>query len=48
MTHVKNLKPTHALKDNISLTEMHNHALPDVYHLRILDSNVYLFLHKEK
>lgn len=27
---------------------MQNQAVPDLYHLRILDSNVYVFLHKEK
>lgn len=30
MTHVKNLRPTRAFKDNSSPIEMQNQALPDV------------------
>lgn len=48
MTYVKNLQPTCAVEGNISPTEMQNQALPDVQHLYILSSNIYVFLHKEK
>lgn len=48
MTHVKNLRPTRALKDSISPIEMQDQALPDLQHLRILGSNVYVFLHEEE
>ena len=47
MTYIKNLRPTRALKDSISPIEMQNQAFPDLQHLRILGSNVYVFLHKE-
>lgn len=48
MTHVKNLRPTRALKDSMSPIEMQDQALPTLQHLRILGSNVYVFLHEEE
>lgn len=48
MTHIKNLRPTQALENSISPIEMQNQALPDLHHLRILGSNVYVFLHEEE
>lgn len=48
ITHIKNLRPTRALEGSISPIEMQNQALPDLHHLRILGSNVYVFLHKEE
>ncbi len=48
MTHIKNLRPTRVLKEFISPIKMQNQAIPDLNHLRIFGSNVYVFLHKEK
>ena len=48
MTYIKNLQPTRALKGLISLIEMANQALPELHHLFILGSNIYVFLHKGK
>ena len=48
MTYIKNLRPTRALNDFISPIEMQNQAIPDFHHLRILSSNIYVFLHKEE
>lgn len=48
MAYIKNLRPTRALEGYISPIEMQNQALPDLHHLRILGSNVYVFLHKEE
>ncbi len=47
MTHIKNLRPTRALEGFISPIEIQNQAIPNLHHLRILGSNVYVFLHKE-
>lgn len=48
MTYIKNLRPTRALEGFISPIEMQTQAIPDLHHLRILDSNVHVFLHEEK
>ncbi len=48
MTYIKNLRHTRALKGSISLIEMQNQAFPDLHNLRILGSNVYVFLNDEK
>ncbi len=48
MIHIKNLRPTRALKGSISPIKMQNQALPDLHPLRILGSNVYVFLHKKE
>lgn len=48
ITHIKNQQPTCAFKDNSNPIEIRYQALPDVQHLCILGSNVYIFLHKEK
>ncbi len=48
MTHIKNLRPTQGLEGFISPIEMQNQAIPDLHHLRIFGSNVYVFLHEEE
>lgn len=48
MTHIKNLRPIKVLKGFISLIEMQNQAIPDLYLLCIIGSNIYVFLYKEK
>ncbi len=48
MIPIKNLLPTRAMKGFISPIEMQNQAIPDLHHLRILGSNVYVFLHEKK
>lgn len=48
MTHVRNLRPTRALKDSMSPIKMQDQTLPNLQHLRILGSNVYVFLHEEE
>ena len=53
MTHIKNLRPTRALEGPISPAEMQdkdlpNKDLPNLHHLRILGSTVYVFLHEEE
>lgn len=48
ITHVKNLWPTQALKDLMSLIEIQDQAPPTLQYLWILGLNVYIFLHKEK
>lgn len=48
MTHVKNLRPTQALKNSISSIKKQNNILPSLQHLYVLGSTVYTFLHKEK
>ena len=48
ITYIKNLQPTRALKGSINLIEIQNQAFPDLHHLRILGSNVYIFLYEEE
>ncbi len=48
ITHIKNLRPIQALEGFISPIELQNQAIPDLYHLCILGSNRYVFLHKEE
>lgn len=50
MTHIKNLRPTKALERSISPAEMQNNSkvFPKLYHLCVLGSTVYVFLHEEK
>ena len=47
MTYIKNSRPTQALK-NISPYEAQFHEQPDLTHLQILGSTVYILLHKEE
>lgn len=47
MTYVKNNWPTKALQ-NLSPYEAHTHEPPDLSHLRVLGSTVYVFLHEEE
>lgn len=48
MTHIKNIRPTRSLKGSISPYEMQNKKLPNLHHLRVLGSTVYVFLHEEE
>ncbi len=48
MTHIQNLRLTRVLEDFISPIEMQNQAIPDLHHLRILGSKVYVFVHEGK
>lgn len=48
MTHVKNLRPTRALEGKISPIEKQDDILPNLQHLRVLGSTVYVFLHEEE
>lgn len=48
MTYVKNNRPTRALQNNLSPYEAYTHELPNLSHLRILGSTVYVFLHEEE
>ncbi len=47
MTYVKNNRPTRALQD-LSPYESYTHEPPDLAHLHILGSTVYVFLHEEE
>lgn len=47
MTHIKNLQPTSSLK-GLSPHEELLHDLPDLSHLRILGSTVYVLIHEEE
>lgn len=47
MTYIKNNRPTKALQ-NLSLYESYTHELPDLSHLRVLGSTVYVFFHEEE
>lgn len=47
MTYIKNNRPTKALQ-NLSPYESYTHELPDLFHLRVLGSTVYVFLHEEE
>ena len=47
MTHVKNCRPTRALQ-NLSPHKTHFQERPNLSHLQILDSTVYVLLHKEE
>lgn len=47
MTHVKNCRPTRALQ-NLSPHEAHFQERPNLSHLRILGSTVYVLLHEEE
>lgn len=48
MTYIKNSRPTRALANNLSPHEAHFHEKPDLSHLRILGSTVYVLLHEEE
>ena len=47
MTYIKNSRPTQAL-ENISLHEAHFYKQPNLAHLRIPGSSVYVLLHEEE
>lgn len=48
MTYIKNLRPTKALENNNTPYNAQYKEDPDISHLRILGSTVYVFLHKEE
>ena len=48
MTYVKNSRPTRALPQNLSPYEALTQDHPNISHLRILGSTVYVFLHEEE
>lgn len=48
MTYVKNSRPTKALPQNLSPYKALTRDHPDISHLRILGSTIYVFLHKEE
>lgn len=48
MNHIKNSRPTRALANNLSPHKAHFHEKPDLSHLQILGSTVYVLLHEEK
>lgn len=48
ITYIKNLCPTRALEELINLTKMQNKDFPNLYHLYILSSTVYIFPHIKK
>ncbi len=48
MTYVKNNRPTRALQGNISLHEASTKEAPNLVHLRVLVSTVYILLHGEE
>lgn len=47
MTYVKNNQLTRAVQ-NLSLYEVYTHKLPNLSHLQVLGSTVYVFLHKKE
>lgn len=47
MTQVKNVRPTEALGGNSS-HKAHFNRSPDISHLRVLGSTVYVFIHEEE
>ena len=48
MIYIKNNRPTKALSNNITSQEAQNKETPNLSHLRILGSTVYVFLHEEE
>lgn len=48
MTYIKNNRPTEALPNNTTPQEAQNQEAPNLSHLRILGSTVYVFLHEEE
>lgn len=48
MTYIQYLRPTQVLKTPINYIELQIKIPPDLYHLCILDSNIYVFLHKKE
>ncbi len=48
ITQIKNLQLICILEANISSIKIQNQALPNIKHLYIPNSRVYVFLHKEK
>lgn len=48
MTYIKNLRPTEALENNNTPFNAQHEEDPDLTHLRILGSTVYVFLHEEE
>lgn len=47
MTHVKNVRPTSSLEDK-NPHEVHFNKTPELSHLRVLGSTVYVFIHEEE
>ena len=48
MTYIKNLRPSKALENNNTPFNAQYQENPDIHHLRILGSIVYVFLHEEE
>lgn len=48
ITYIKNNRPIKALLNNITTQKAQNQEAPNVSPLRLLESTVYTFLHKEK
>ena len=48
MTYIKNSRPTRALANNLNFHKTHFHKKPDLSHLRILGSTIYVLLYKKK
>lgn len=48
INHIKNLWPTWALENSISLIEMQNQISSDLYYLHIFGLNLYVFFYKKE
>lgn len=48
MTYIKNNQPMRVLQNNLSFYKAYTHELPNLSHLRILGSIIYIFLHKKE
>lgn len=48
MTYIKNNRPTRALQDNVSPYKTYSKEAPNLAHLRVLGSTVYVLLHEEE
>lgn len=48
MTYIKNNRPTRALPSNTTPHEAQSQEAADIFHLRVLGSTVYVFLHEEE
>ena len=47
MTHVKNIRPTSSFKDK-NLYKIHFNKTPELSHLQVLGSTVYVFIREEE
>ncbi len=48
MTYIKNSRPTRALANDLSPHEVHFREKPDLSHVQILGSTVYVLFHEEE